>query len=123
MTDIRNLKKCGELINCEGQVLVLRKQREQLYLESLLKNGSGYVYFPVSKDNLLMYLDKKITLHELYETNPEPLVIFKVSREEAKSYLKQEFTGKLQRGESYFEEDYSRELLRASDVKEIIASL
>ena len=102
MIDSRNLKKETDILNSEGTILGLyRDPKGNLYFGSLLKDGSGTVFYAVSENQLKDYLHSKMTLSSLYKESQSFLVKHKF-RGEMKTYLKEDFVDSLQCGNDFY---------------------
>ena len=104
MTDPRNLKKISDILNSEGCVLGLfQDPKKNLYLESLLNDGSVRIYYSLDSNQLKDYLKSKITLNELYIQSKSFLVKYQYKKE-VKTYLKEDFIDFLQCGADYYKD-------------------
>lgn len=96
--NIRNLRKRLDLINSEGPILALYETpTNELLLGAMLNNGGEVVYFGTNHENLFHFLLSEITLHELYNLNPDEMVYLSGKRK-ITSHLKLEFIDRLQCG-------------------------
>ncbi|HDT11271.1 MAG TPA: hypothetical protein ENN58_00885 [bacterium] len=65
----RNLRQFSILDNAEGDINSVWKDERtgEFFMESLIQGCNGYVYFKASKEDILKFLDQKITLEKLFE--------------------------------------------------------
>ncbi len=104
MIDPRNLKKISDILNSEGTILGLyRDPKDNLFLGSLLKEGSGTIFYSVDLNQIKDYLKSELTISELYNESSSFLVNHKF-RKEIKTYLKQDFLNSLQCGNEYYKD-------------------
>ncbi len=101
LTNITQLKRLTDILNCEGGILILYKQEDELYLSSYLTDNSGNVFYRTTADNILNYLKGSITLRELYLLSDDVLVTRK-QREESATYIKDDLAHLLQCGNDYY---------------------
>ena len=78
-------------------------KKDNLYLESFLKDGIGTVFYSVTPTCLKEYLQSKITLTEVYKLSNSFLVSFKY-RTRLKTYLKEDFSDSLESGADYYKD-------------------
>jgi hypothetical protein len=68
MVEIDKLKKVGDgILNSEGMILGLFADKyKNLFLRSILKDGSGFVYYSTNEYILKKYLTSEITLDQVF---------------------------------------------------------
>ena len=78
MIDPRNLKNKIEILNFEGVVLAVYTHKEtgRLFLANHTDN-LGIVYFEVNNEDIVEYINSKITINEIYSKYNKPLVYTK----------------------------------------------
>ena len=104
MIDTKKLNKISDILNSEGGILSLYKdKKDSLYLGSFLKDGSGTIFYSVTPTHLKDYLQSKITLAGLYKSSKSFLIKHKY-RAEQKTYLKEEFINDLQCGSDFYKD-------------------
>ena len=103
ITDIKNLKKIGDLLNSEGSILGLYQKEEQLYLSSYLSDGSGTVFYSTDGATLKRYLNSDLSLKELYVDSKDFLVLQNF-RNENKTFIKEDLTDKIKFGAEMYED-------------------
>ena len=102
MIDIDKLKKELDILNSEGTILGLYSDsKDNLFLESFLKDGSGTIFYSVDKNSLQRYSQSKIILSDLYAKSKSFLIRHKFRRE-VKTYLKEDFSDLLQCGNKFY---------------------
>lgn len=104
MIELKELQKKSDILNSEGSILGLfTDSKNNLYLGSFLKDGSGIIYYSVKSNILKDYLQSKLTLSELYNMSQSFLVKHKF-REKVKTYLKEDFIDLLQYGANFYKD-------------------
>ena len=102
----KNLKRVFDIINAEGPILTLYKgSGNRLLLSSYLADGSGTVYYGTVKSLLGQFARSEITVEQLY-TSSDDFLVKQINPEGEFTCLKEEFSGKLQNGESFFGQIY-----------------
>ena len=101
--NVRKLIKQEDIINSEGTILGLYNLNSSLYLGSLLKDGSGMIYYSTNNDLLRKYLNSEIRLDQLYGES-EDLIVTRMYRNETVSFLKQDLTDLIECGDQYYKE-------------------
>lgn len=79
--EIEKLKKAGEIISCEGGILVVYSYMKELYLSSQLSDGSGMIFYSTKRDLILDYLHSKINLINLYNQSNDTFITRKFQKE------------------------------------------
>jgi hypothetical protein len=104
MTDPRNLKKISDILNSEGCILGLfHDPKNNLYFGSLVKDGTGTIFYSVNKTQIKDYLNSKLTLTKLYKDSKSFLIKHKF-KNEIKTYLKDDFLDRIQCGNDLYED-------------------
>jgi hypothetical protein len=104
MVEINQLKKVDDILNSEGTILGLYKQKNgNLFLSSYLKDGSGDVFYSTDKEILKKYFNAEMTLKQVYLESDDFLVSRKF-RSETATFLKDDFNDRIQCGDSLFSE-------------------
>ena len=104
MIDPGKLKKELDILNSEGTILGLYSDsKDNLFLGSLLKDGSGTVFYSVDLDLLRSFSQSKIILSDLYAMSKSFLIKHKFRRE-VKTYLKEDFSDSLQCGTKFYKD-------------------
>ena len=104
MTELKDLKKEADILNAEGCILGLyTTPNNKFYLGSLLKDGSGTVFYAVKPNRLKDYLQSQLTIVDLYNLSDSFLVRHKF-RKEVKTYLKEDFSDSLKYGTAYYKD-------------------
>lgn len=102
--EINQLKKIIDLINSEGTILgLLKDKKSKLYLCSFLINGEGTVYYSTTKKTLNDYLLGKLKTKELFLKSNSFLVTIK-NKNNSKVYIKENIGAKIQCSEKYYTE-------------------
>jgi hypothetical protein len=102
--EIRNLKKVDDILNSEGTILGLCKDKDKFYLRSYLKDKTGMVYYSVEEQMLKRYFKNELTLCDVFLAS-EDLVIPRNFRNETVYLLIEELTGLIACGEELFLEN------------------
>ena len=104
MTDPRNLKKELDILNSEGCILGLYyDKKNNPHFGSILKEGSGTIFYSVSEIQIMDYLKSKLTLVELFANSKSFLIKHKF-RNEIKTYLKEDFLDMIQCGKDLYKD-------------------
>ena len=79
----RKLKQFAILDNAEGNINTIWQDERtgEFFMESMLEKCSGYVYFKVSKENMLKFIEQGITLEELYAQSMDHEVFVRLFRD------------------------------------------
>ncbi len=96
--EANKIKKIIEIINIEGMILGLYKDEHQNYfLKSLIKPGSGYITYKISKETLKNFYDDKYTIEDLLRFSESTLIDYDF-RSDKQTFVKIDFYGKLHCG-------------------------
>lgn len=91
-----------DILNSEGTILGLYQNDEnEFYFGAILKDGSGRIFFKVSKDQLFDYYHSKLTLVDVLN-NSGDFIVKHMFREESKAYLKEDVIELLQGGNRFY---------------------
>lgn len=102
--EINDLKKITDLINSEGTILgLLKDKKSKLFLCSFLKNSEGTVYYSTTKKMLNDYLLGKLKTKELFLKSNSFLVTVK-NKNSSKVYIKESIAAEIQCSEIYYTE-------------------
>jgi len=100
----RNLKKELDILNSEGTILGLYSDpKNNLFLGSFLKDGTGTVFYSVDLDLLKSFSQSEMILSDLYIKSKSFLIKHKF-RKEVKTYLKEDFLDSLQCGADFYKD-------------------
>jgi len=104
--NVRDLKKIDDILNCEGTILGLHKDKakDKLCLSSFLRDGSGTVYYSVNERTLAKYLNNELRLREVYMASEDTFVL-RNSPIEAVYFFKEYLTELITCGERLFQEN------------------
>ena len=76
MVEIDKLKKLnGDILNCEGAILAMYAGNNDLYLHTLMNDGSGKVFFKTNLDILINFYNSKINISELLLQSEDVFVL------------------------------------------------
>lgn len=104
MIEINQLQKVGDILNSEGTILGLFKQKSgNLCLSSYLKDGSGEIYYSTDKETLKKYFNSEISLKQVY-IESEDFLVSRKFRKETETFIKEDLTDLLQCGDNLFSE-------------------
>jgi hypothetical protein len=104
MIEINQLQKVGDILNSEGTILGLFKQKSgNLFLSSYLKDGSGEIYYSTDKETLKKYFNSVIKLKQVY-LDSNDFVVTRKFRNETTSFIKQDLADMIQCGDNLFSE-------------------
>lgn len=100
------MKKLVDIINSEGTILGLYQSSsssKEFYFGSILKDGSGRIFYRVTKKMIKDYHESNITLISVLDKSPD-LVVENRFREKSLSYLKDDVKHLIQSGGKFYEE-------------------
>jgi hypothetical protein len=101
--NIENLKKLGEIISCEGGVLILYYYEDKMYLSSQLYDGSGIIFYKSERESLILFFQSKIKLIDLYKMSNDTFITRKFQKVTT-VFIKGAFHDLIQFGDKYFNE-------------------
>ena len=102
--NVRDLKKIDDILNCEGTILGLHKDKDKLCLSSFLRDGSGTVYYSVDERTLAKYLNNELKLRDVYLASEDTFVL-RNSPIDAVYFFKEYLTELITCGERLFREN------------------
>jgi hypothetical protein len=104
MIKINQLLKVGDILNSEGTILGLYKNKTgELFLSSYLKDGSGEIYYSSNDKTVLKYLNSEITLKQVY-LESEDFIVSRQYKKETVLFVKQDLLELIQFGDKLFSE-------------------
>jgi len=102
--EIAKLIRVTDLLNSEGTILgLLKDKNNNFFLCSYLKSMNGTVFYSVTKNILLDYLNGKLKTEELFLKSDSFLVTIK-SDAESKSYIKENLKQEIHFGDLRYSE-------------------
>jgi hypothetical protein len=102
----KNYRRVADLLVCEGVILGIYKARNRYFMGSIVvKRGAynGTVYYTASKNDVLEYLDGKLTTKELYLRTTDDIVEMQ-NGSERNSYVKAEFVENIEAPNARFQD-------------------
>jgi hypothetical protein len=91
-----------DILNSEGTILALYQNDEhEFYFGAILKDGSGRIFFNVSKSQLFDYYHSKLTLVDVLN-NSSDFIVRHMFRKESKAYFKEDVLELLQGGSKFY---------------------
>lgn len=90
------------LINCEGDILVIFFEKNNITAQALLDDGTGKILFDINKSSIIKYLNNEIKLKNLLEKSLSKTVEFYDFNSKLSSKINKKDVGKLSCEEDYY---------------------
>lgn len=90
------------LLSCEGDILVIKFDKNKITAQALLDDGSGKISFEIQKFEIIKYLHSYLTLHDLIQQSSITDVELYDYQTKSKSKISKQLIGTLTCGNSLF---------------------
>lgn len=114
------------ILNCEGNILKLEIENSfkkiKLAFFAKMNNGTGEIYFPVQKQELIKFFNSKLTLSQIIENSKEDIIL--LTRYD-KEYLvsKSEIVNKIQCGSELYSDILYDLKMNNTDIEKMLSKI